>query len=154
MRKVNNNNYVYNKNQNQKQIISSSNTDFPMNSNSNFPINNIPQKLGNILEPTSPQEMNPEILNISKVKDGFFIGDRISAISIEVITEFKISHILYTSLILGTLSKVVIPSTSKVAGRIAIAAFFASIFALVVLPITKIAIDKTIIFPLCAFLIT
>ena len=97
MRKVNNNNYVYNKNQNQKQIISSPNSDFPMNSNSNFPINNIPQKLGNILEPTSPQEMNPEILNISKVKDGFFIGDRISAISIEVITEFKISHIINTT---------------------------------------------------------
>ena len=84
--------YRNNKNKNLKQIISSSNSDFPMNSNSNFQINNIPQKFENILEPIFPEEMNPEILNMSKVKDGFFIGDRISAISIEVITEFKISY--------------------------------------------------------------
>ena len=90
-----NNNNIYNKNKNPQKKILSSNSDF---SNPNFAINNnIPQKLENILDATSQQEMNPEILNICKVKDGFFIGDRISAISIEVITEFKISHIINTT---------------------------------------------------------
>ena len=95
MKKDLNNNNIYNKNKNPQKKILSSNSDF---SNPNFPINNnIPQKLENILDATSQQEMNPEILNICKVKDGFFIGDRISAISIEVITEFKISHIINTT---------------------------------------------------------
>ena len=40
------------------------------------------------------EETPEEILNISKIKEGFYIGDKISAINLEVITEFKITHII------------------------------------------------------------
>ena len=59
--------------------------------------NNIHQKIDNNSESTIQQEMIQEILNISKIKDGFFIGDRISAISIDVVNEFKITHIINTT---------------------------------------------------------
>ena len=84
--KSNNNNF------NQKNFSSSSKAEPPIYSNS-FP-HNIPQKKDNLLDLANQQEMTPEILNISKIKDGFFIGDKISAISIDVINEFKISHII------------------------------------------------------------
>ena len=41
-----------------------------------------------------PDEILEETLNISKIKEGFYIGDRISAISLDVISEFKITHII------------------------------------------------------------
>ena len=84
--KSNNNNF------NQKNFSSSSKAEPPIYSNS-FP-HNIPHKKDNLLDLANQQEMTPEILNISKIKDGFFIGDKISAISIDVINEFKISHII------------------------------------------------------------
>ena len=59
--------------------------------------NNIHKKIDNNSESTTQQEMIQEILNISKIKDGFFIGDRISAISIDVVNEFKITHIINTT---------------------------------------------------------
>ena len=43
-----------------------------------------------ILDPN--QEMVTEVLNISKIKDGFYVGDRMAAISIDVIIQFKITH--------------------------------------------------------------
>ena len=58
---------------------------------------NIPQHFDNILDPTSQQEMIQEILNISKIKDGFYISDKISAISLDVINDFKITHIINTT---------------------------------------------------------
>ena len=95
MKKDLNNNNMFNKNKNPQNKMLSTNSDCP---NPNFHINNnIPQKVENILDSMPQQEVNPEILNICKVKDGFFIGDRISAISVEVITEFKISHIINTT---------------------------------------------------------
>ena len=51
----------------------------------------------NILESMDPldnQDMAIEILNISKIKEGFYIGDRISAISLDVIIQFKITHMI------------------------------------------------------------
>ena len=63
---------------------------------SNSMTHNIPQHFDNILDPTS-QEMIQEILNISKIKDGFYISDKISAISLDVINEFKITHIINTT---------------------------------------------------------
>ena len=45
-------------------------------------------------EQNSDQNQDSEILNISKIKEGFYIGDRIAAISIEVIIQFKITHII------------------------------------------------------------
>ena len=38
-----------------------------------------------------------DIINISKIKDSFFIGDKISGTNLEVLIQFKISHILNTS---------------------------------------------------------
>ena len=51
----------------------------------------------NILESMDPldnQDMAIEILNISKIKEGFYIGDRISAISLNIIIQFKITHMI------------------------------------------------------------
>ena len=45
-------------------------------------------------EMTDQQDMMTEILNIAKIKEGFYIGDRISAISLDVIIQFKITHII------------------------------------------------------------
>ena len=38
-----------------------------------------------------------DIINISKIKDSFFIGDKISGINLDVLIQFKISHIINTS---------------------------------------------------------
>ena len=38
--------------------------------------------------------METEIVNITKIKDGFFLGDENTAINIDVIVQFKISHII------------------------------------------------------------
>ena len=84
--KLNNNNF------NPKNLTSSSKSE-PQTYSNSFS-HNIPQKKENLLDLANQQEMTTEILNISKIKDGFFIGDKISAISIDVINEFKISHII------------------------------------------------------------
>ena len=55
--------------------------------------NNIPEPM----EPLDNQDMTTEILNISKIKEGFYIGDRISAISLDVIIQFKITHMINTT---------------------------------------------------------
>ena len=44
-------------------------------------------------------------------------------------SSFNISHMIFTSLIFGTFSKVVIPSIRSVAGSIATAAFFAPLIS-------------------------
>ena len=54
------------------------------------------QKLVEDIEDNNNQDLT-EILNISKVKEGFYIGDKMSAICIEVIIQFKITHILNTT---------------------------------------------------------
>jgi hypothetical protein len=36
----------------------------------------------------------PEIVNISKIKDGFFVGDEATASNLDVIITFKITHII------------------------------------------------------------
>ena len=38
-----------------------------------------------------------DIINISKIKDSFFIGDKISGTNLDVLIQFKISHIINTS---------------------------------------------------------
>ena len=53
-------------------------------------------KLVEDIEDNNNQDLT-EILNISKVKEGFYIGDKMSAICIEVIIQFKITHILNTT---------------------------------------------------------
>ena len=40
------------------------------------------------------QDAFMEVINISKIKDGFFIGDKLAAISIDVIIQFKITHFI------------------------------------------------------------
>ena len=45
-------------------------------------------------EEQGDQDMMTEILNISKIKEGFYIGDKISAISLDVIIQFKITHMI------------------------------------------------------------
>ena len=52
--------------------------------------NNIPEPM----DPLDNQDLATEILNISKIKEGFYIGDRISAISLDVIIQFKITHMI------------------------------------------------------------
>ena len=86
--KMNNNN----KNSIPQKIMPFKTNQIPINNNS-FP-QNIPQRFENISESPNQQEINPEILNISKIKDGFFIGDRLSGITFDVINEFKITHII------------------------------------------------------------
>ena len=39
-------------------------------------------------------EYKTEIINISKIKEGFFIGDRIAGTSLDVVLQFKISHMI------------------------------------------------------------
>ena len=41
-------------------------------------------------------DYSSEVINISKIKDSFFIGDKISATNLNVIIQFKISHIINT----------------------------------------------------------
>ena len=43
------------------------------------------------------QEYMTEVLNISKIKEGFYIGDKISAVSIEVVIQFKLTHMINAS---------------------------------------------------------
>ena len=43
------------------------------------------------------QEFMTEVLNISKIKEGFYIGDKISAVSIEVVIQFKLTHMINAS---------------------------------------------------------
>ena len=47
----------------------------------------------NNLEENSP-DTSTEVINISKIKDGFFIGDKLAAISIDVVIQFKITHFI------------------------------------------------------------
>ena len=59
----------------------------------------MPMNMNNIspmhpLEDPGEQELMTEVLNIAKIKEGFYIGDKISAISIDVIIQFKITHMI------------------------------------------------------------
>ena len=57
-------------------------------------INPIMNNYKEMMEPIDNQDMTTEILNISKIKEGFYIGDHISAISLDVIIQFKITHMI------------------------------------------------------------
>ena len=54
------------------------------------------QNIENI-ENIEGQDYITEVLNISKVKEGFYIGDKIAAISIEVVVQFKLTHMINAS---------------------------------------------------------
>ena len=65
----------------------------------NMNMNNMNMNINNMnpihpIEDGGDQDMMTEILNISKIKEGFYIGDKISAISIDVIIQFKITHMI------------------------------------------------------------
>ena len=49
------------------------------------------------LDNTGGQDYITEVLNISKIKEGFYIGDKIAAISIEVVVQFKLTHMINSS---------------------------------------------------------
>ena len=49
------------------------------------------------IENINGQDYITEVLNISKIKEGFYIGDKIAAISIEVVVQFKLTHIINAS---------------------------------------------------------
>ena len=49
------------------------------------------------LENSEGQDYITEVLNISKIKEGFYIGDKIAAISIEVVVQFKLTHMINAS---------------------------------------------------------
>ena len=69
---------------------------FNNTNNNNFPssnANNLKHAHIEDIDPTS-EEAIYEILNISKIKEGFYIGDKISAISLDAITQFKITDII------------------------------------------------------------
>ena len=42
-------------------------------------------------------DFGSDIINISKIKDSFFIGDKISGTNLDVLIQFKISHIINTA---------------------------------------------------------
>ena len=63
--------------------------------------NNLHPPNSHNIKPNHTEEIDPsseeavfEILNISKIKEGFYIGDKISAISLDAITQFKITDII------------------------------------------------------------
>ena len=61
------------------------------------PLNHFPNQVEEsspIPLPDSNQDALTEVINISKIKDGFFIGDKLAAISIDVIIQFKITHFI------------------------------------------------------------
>ena len=39
-------------------------------------------------------EYTTEIINIAKIREGLFVGDRIAGTNLDVILQFKISHII------------------------------------------------------------
>ena len=49
------------------------------------------------IENINGQDYITEVLNISKIKEGFYIGDKIAAISIEVVVQFQLTHIIIAS---------------------------------------------------------
>ena len=49
------------------------------------------------IENSEGQDYITEILNIAKIKEGFYIGDKIAAISIEVVVQFKLTHMINAS---------------------------------------------------------
>ena len=64
----------------------------PQMMNMNMNVNNMAPI--HLTDDQGEQDMATEILNISKIKEGFYIGDRISAISLDVIIQFKITHMI------------------------------------------------------------
>ena len=54
----------------------------------------VDEKSNQNIENINGQDYITEILNISKVKEGFYIGDKVAAISIEVVVQFKLTHII------------------------------------------------------------
>ena len=54
----------------------------------------IEEKPNQNIENINGQDYITEVLNISKVKEGFYIGDKLAAISIEVVVQFKLTHII------------------------------------------------------------
>ena len=61
------------------------------------PLNHFPNQVEEsppIPLPDANQDALTEVINISKIKDGFFIGDKLAAISIDVIIQFKITHFI------------------------------------------------------------
>ena len=61
------------------------------------PLNHFPNQVEEsppIPPPDANQDALTEVINISKIKDGFFIGDKLAAISIDVIIQFKITHFI------------------------------------------------------------
>ena len=49
------------------------------------------------IENINGQDYITEVLNISKIKEGFYIGDKVAAISIEVVVQFKLTHMINAS---------------------------------------------------------
>ena len=37
---------------------------------------------------------NSEVVNITKIKDGYFLGDEATAVNLDVIIQFKITHMI------------------------------------------------------------
>ena len=78
----------------------------PQNNNNNIPLhvpmpmhplNHFPNQIDELSPSPLPdmnQEAMTEVINISKIKDGFFIGDKLAAISIDVVIQFKITHFI------------------------------------------------------------
>ena len=62
------------------------------------PLNHFPNQIDDLSVPSPIPDPNQdgltEVINISKIKDGFFVGDKLAAISIDVIIQFKITHFI------------------------------------------------------------
>ena len=62
------------------------------------PLNHFPNQIDEVSPPSPLPDTNQdaltEVINISKIKDGFFLGDKLAAISIDVIIQFKITHFI------------------------------------------------------------
>ena len=58
--------------------------------------NNFPQMLNNQIQYDPMQEMDiqTEVLNITKIKEGLYIGDQIAATNLDVVIQFKLTHMI------------------------------------------------------------
>ena len=66
---------------------------FPVAFNNNIPISNYPLQY----DITQEIDYQTEVLNITKIKEGLYIGDQIVATNLDVVIQFKLTHMINSS---------------------------------------------------------
>ena len=63
---------------------------YPGAFNNNIPIGNNPLQY----DPMQEMDYQTEVLNITKIKEGLYIGDQIAATNLDVVIQFKLTHMI------------------------------------------------------------